>query len=107
MILWSLLMIVKSDPGYVSDEVFDMHGMRGVVREFKNEPKQLVWAMNKGHYERNALIAGQRASNADTNSSSSGETDVELGQQVKKSINKQGYDQLSETTTNEGIEVTP
>ncbi len=56
MILWSLFMILKSDPGYVSDDVFDMHGMRGVVREFKNEPKQLVWAMNKGHYERNSLI---------------------------------------------------
>jgi hypothetical protein len=56
MILWSLVMIVKTDPGYVSDEVFDLHGMRSVVREFKNEPKQLVWAMNKGHYERNALM---------------------------------------------------
>ena len=64
MILWSLYMIVKSDPGYVSDEVFEMHGMGRVMREYNSrsggEPKQAVWAMNRSHYERNGLINGGR-----------------------------------------------
>jgi len=58
MILWSLYMIVQSDPGYVSNEVFEINGMGRVMREFKNEPKQLVWAMNHSHYERNGLLGG-------------------------------------------------
>ncbi len=49
-------MIVKSDPGYVTDEVFERHGMARVIKDFKNEPKQMVWAMNKSHYEKNGLL---------------------------------------------------
>jgi hypothetical protein len=89
MILWSLYMILSSDPGYISQETFELHGVHREVREYRNEPKQLIWAMNQRHYERNGLM-GEAASrnNADTNSSSSAESDLEMGQSKKQ----KGYD---------------
>ena len=50
------MQVLLSDPGYITEETFSKHGLDTMRRELKDEPKQLIYALNRLHYERNNLL---------------------------------------------------
>ena len=50
------MQVLFSDPGYITEQTFTKHGLGPMYRELKDEPKQLIYALNRMHYERNNLF---------------------------------------------------